>query len=205
VYFSLAFYPQLDSELYRAIGKIREQHDPTSRFIRPHMTVVFPVPGSLGEGNLSDHIQCVLAGWKPFEIRFGCFHRSCDHWLFLTLVEGEAKVRQLYRGLYTGILRSYRREDIEFIPHLGLGLFLKEGAIYDWNNPQESSLDEKRYNDALREAETLRFTSPLLVERLALARVPDEVIEWAEGKRPGIPDDAAIEEVREFFLGREGG
>jgi hypothetical protein len=142
----------------------------------------------------------VLSDLSPFRIKLGGFYRSRDHWLFLTLKEGEAKVKKLYDALYVGVLGEYRRDDLEFVPHLGLGLFLKEGCAYDWNNPQESDLDRARYEYALRRAQALPLPASVMVERLHLMRIPDAILEWATGRRASIPEDSRIVEVREFRL-----
>jgi 2'-5' RNA ligase len=204
MYYALNFYPQLGTELSESIDAIRRQYDPTSGFTKPHITVLFPVPGSVGEGQLISHIQNVLSGWSPFEIRLGGFHKSRDHWLFLTLKEGETQVKKLYQALYTGILAEYRRDDIEFVPHLGLGLFIKEGSTYDWDNPRESDFDRERYEEALCRAKALPLPSSISVEKLQLTKIPGVILEWAAGKRASIPEGSQIVEVREFRLGNHG-
>ena len=117
--------------------------------------------------------------------------------------EGEAEVKKLYRALHTGILDDGRDLD-RFIPHLGLGLFLKEGCRYDWRNPLESDFDRERYEEALRRAKTLPLSASIEVDKLLLTKISDEVIEWTTGKRAGLPDDAEEFEVREFRLGQIG-
>ena len=204
MYYTLSFYPQLPQDLAESIAAIRRKHDPTFGFTKPHITVLFPVPESIGERQLISHIQSVLIDWSPFEIRLGGFHKSHDHWLFLTLVEGEAQVKRLYRLIYTGILAKYRRDDIEFVPHLGLGLFMKEGTIYDWDNPQETDFDQERYEEALQQAKALPLHLSFRVEELQLTKISDDVLEWATGKRASFPEEAQRVEVREFLLGDRG-
>ena len=200
MYYTLSWYPQLSAELSESIDAIRREYDPTSGFTKPHITVLFPVPGSVGEGRLISHIQNVLSDWTPFKIRLGGFHKSPDHWLFLTLKEGEAQVKKLYQLLYTGILADYRRDDIEFLPHLGLGLFMKEGTTYNWDHPQESDFERARYEEALHQAKALPLPSSLSVETLVLTKIPDVILEWATGKRASIPEDSRTVEVRRFRL-----
>ena len=200
MYLAMGFYPRLSAELSEAVGAIREKYDPTSGFIEPHVTVLFPVPASVGEEELIGHVENVLSGWRPFKIRLGGFHKSRDHWLFLTLTEGEAEVKRLNRSLYTGILAEYRRDDIEFVPHLGLGLFIKQGSTYSWDSPKAADLDRARYDEALTEARALPLGSSYTVDRFHLMRVPGELIEWTTGKRATIPEDTRITEVREFRL-----
>lgn len=204
MYYALVFYPQLDSELTESIDEIRRKYDPTVDWSEPHVAVVFPVPDVVGEAELVGHIEDVLRDWKPFEIRLGGFHKSRDHWLFLTVAKGERQVKDLYQSLYTGILEEYRRDDIEFVPHLGLGLFLKEGSTYDWDHPQEADLDQEKYDEALRQAKALPLGSSCVMEKLHLVKIRDEVLDWATGKRASIPEDSRSTEVREFHLGDRG-
>jgi 2'-5' RNA ligase len=204
MYYALVFYPQLDSELTELIDEIRRKYDPTVDWSEPHVAVVFPVPDVVGEAEFVGHIEDVLRDWKPFEIRLGGFHKSRDHWLFLTVAKGERQVKDLYQSLYTGILEEYRRDDIEFVPHLGLGLFVKEGSTYDWDHPQEADLDQEKYDEALRQAKALPLGSSCVMEKLHLVKIADEVLDWATGKRASIPEDSRSTEVREFHLGDRG-
>ena len=203
MYYCLSFFPQLSVELAESIDAIRNAYDPTSGFIKPHITLVFPTPDSVGEQSLISHIQNVLNDWSPFEIQLGGFHKSRDHWLFLKLQEGEAEVKRLYQALYTGILAD-GRDVSKFVPHLGLGLFIKEGCTYDWRNPRESDFDRERYEEALHQAKALPLSASIAVEKLLLTKIPDGVIEWTTGKRASLPDDAKEFEVREFRFGNQG-
>ena len=83
------------------------------------------------------------------------FVKSWDHWLFLTLKEGNAEIIQLYDQIYSGILSSNKRSDVPFIPHIGLGLFTKQDNQYSFLDPTEIEIDNKRYDKAHREAKSL--------------------------------------------------
>ena len=203
MYYALVYIPQLDPKLEEFIHDIRRKYDPTVHQSKPHITVLFPVPDSVGEPQLISHIQSVLSEWSPFEIQFGGFHKSDDHWLFLTLTEGEGQFKQLYRSLYTGILEKYRADDTtmrNFVPHLGLGLFLKKDSIYDWDNPQEADFDQHKYEEALQLAKGLPLSSSYIVDKLHLRAISDKVLDWATGKRASIPNDWQSTTVWEFNL-----
>ena len=207
MYYALVYIPQIGPKLEEVIHDIRQKYDPTVHQSKPHITVLYPVPDSVGEPQLISHIQSVLSEWSPFDIRLGGFHKSDDHWLFLTLTEGESQVKQLYRSLYTGILEKYRGDDTamrKFVPHLGLGLFMKKRSIYDWDNPQKADFDRHAYEDALQKAKGLPLSSSYVVDMLHLMAIPDEVLDWATGKRVSIPSDSQSIEVREFLLVRKG-
>jgi 2'-5' RNA ligase len=198
MFYGLVYYPQdigVDLELFR------RRYDPTFAVIDPHITIMFPVPGSVGREDLYEHVEKVTNAFQPFRISMGGFQRSPDHWLFLTLNQGNREMKELYNVVYTGILEDYRRDDIEFIPHLSLGLFIRNGAVFDWNNPKESDFDEESYMAAMIEAGEMIFEPEHLVDRLHLVSIPDQVIEWATGKRSSIPDDARAECLEIFPLG----
>ena len=200
MHYVLVFYPQLEPGLAESIHRIRRTYDPTAELIKPHVTIMFPVPDSEGEQQLISHIQTVLSDWHPFEVRFGGLHKSHDYWLFLKLVDGAAQLEQLYRGIGTGILAKYR-DDYEYEPHLGLGLFIKEGSRYDMSQPQEADFDRQRYEEALREARALPLDSSYVVEKLHLVKLPDEVMDWVAGQRVSIPSDSRLAAARVFLLG----
>ncbi len=204
LYYALVFYPQLSLELSESIDTIRKEYDPTYNIIKPHITIIFPATNNLNERLLISHIEQVLSRWSPFEIRLGGFHKSPDHWLFLTLQEGEAEVKRLHQELYTGYLAEYRKVGYIPFPHLGLGLFIKEGCTYDYRNPRESDFDRERYEEALRQAKALSLSSSISVEKLALDTIPDVLTEWTTGKRASIPEGSQIITVREFRFGHQG-
>ena len=121
--------------------------------------------------------------------------------LFLNVEQGEAEIKSLYQDLYTGILEEYRRDDIEFVPHVGLGLFVKDNSIYDWDHPQEADFDRQKYEEALQQAKALPLDSSCVMDKLHLMSIPDEVLEWATGKIASIPSGTHTIELREFRLG----
>ena len=198
MHYALVLYPEVETE---RIQEIRRKYDPTFDVIRPHVTVLFPVPEAVGEAKLGSHIESVLGNWNAFEIRLGGLVKSNDHWMFLTLGKGEREVKGLYQALYTGILDQYRRDDIEFVPHLGLGLFVKDQATYDWNKPQESEFDQQKCDAAMRDAETLSLDSTWEATTLHLVAIPDDVLQWAGGERASFSKDSRAVSVREFHLG----
>src|SRR2546423_10142566 len=99
--YALIHYPAIDPE---RINQLRRKCDPQFNLIAPHITIMFPVPDSIGEIGLVSHIGSVLRHWKPFPFHLKGFQKSWDEYLFLTLVEGEADVIRLHDDIYTGLL-----------------------------------------------------------------------------------------------------
>ena len=86
------------------------------------------------------------------------------------------------------------------MPHLGLGLFLKNGAIYNWDAPSEADFDQARYDRAMLEVEALDFDLRCRVNKLELVSIPDEVIDWVTGKLTQIPKGVRVSSRRSFVL-----
>lgn len=201
MYYVMGFYPEFSPKLSQSVAAIREAHDPTAFLIAPHVTLLFPTAHTIGEARLIAHLENALREAGPFEIRFGGFSKSPDHWLFLDLKQGAEQIRSLYRGIYSGILAKERCE--AFCPHLGLGLFLKPGALYDYRNPRDSDLDRERYEAVLEQARTLPLENEVfLAETFRMSAIPESVGQWTVGKRGAIPRDARMTVVREFRLVR---
>ena len=201
MYYVMGFYPEFSPKLSRFIAAIREAHDPTAFLVAPHVTLLFPTAHTIGETRLIAHIENALRDAGPFEIKFGGFSKSQDHWLFLDLKQGAEQIRSLYRAIYSGILAEERYEG--FCPHLGLGLFLKPGALYDYRNPRDSDFDRERYEAVLEQARTLPLEREIfLAETFRMSTMPESVGEWTVGKRVAIPREARMTVVREFRLVR---
>lgn len=196
----MSIFPQLGRELSASIAHIRNLYDPSAVFAASHITVLFPVPGEVGEDRLSDHIQSVLVDRSAFEIQLGGFQKSHDHWLFLTLSAGEEQIKDMYRSLNSGILADYRRSDIEFIPHLGLGLFIRKGVAYNWDDPRATDFDHEQFEAAMSLAKKLPLPISIRVDSLILTELPDEILAWATGKRSLLPEGVRMVKVREFRL-----
>jgi 2'-5' RNA ligase len=198
MYHALLIYPRVDEDL---VGALRRRYDPTVDVIAPHLPVVYPVPGEVGRDPLISHIKGVALACEPFKIRLGALHRSADHWLFLTPVDGNEDLRRLHLRLYTGLLAEFLATDRDYAPHVGLGHFLRAGAAYDWRNPREEDFDAETCGVALREAAPLLASPPERIDTLHLVALPDEAVEWFSGERPVFPRDSRAEEVCAFRIG----
>jgi 2'-5' RNA ligase len=167
----MGYFPDVDLQ---AVDLLRRKYDPTVDLVGPHVTVLFPVPERVGEEPLVRHLESVLRRWQPFPIRMHGLQKSWDHWLFLVLKDGNHAVIELYQEVYTGMLAKYRRDDIVFIPHVALGLFVKQSADYDFKNPQSLAFDEQRYEEALREAEASKLDYRCVIDKLHLTKLTED-------------------------------
>ena len=196
-HFGLVYYVQ-DGAV--AIERLREQHDPTANVIAAHVGVLFPVPASVGQDVLEGHVERVLAGVEAFEISLAGFSKSADHWLFLLVDEGKQELQGLYRALYAGPLAKFRRDDIPIHPHVGLGLFLKPGVVYDWESPNDDDFEDDRYRRALAAAKAADFGDAQRVDSLHLIVIDGEVMSWMTGQRRDLSADARVRTMREYPL-----
>jgi len=172
MYYELLYYPRFDRKTGEDIEAFRRKYDPFADSWKPHIPFIFPVPcNEIEEEKLTEHVETVLRNWKPFPIQIGGFTKSWDHWLFLLLKEGNEEAIALHDELYTGILSPYLRRDIEYIPHIGIGLFVRKDAGYNALDPKEVDFDAKLYSQALKEAESLKIDSFDTVDRLVLNKV----------------------------------
>lgn len=169
--YCVVYYPQIDTS---SIDTIREKYDPYSNLVRPHITLVFPVPDKeISEGDLELHVRMVVSRQSPFSVRMNRLTKSWDNWLFLEVDEEEGKkeLNQMHDELYSGVLASQLRKDIPYSPHVGLGLFNMPGSSYQVENPSRVQLDEKRFNIAKEEAESLGLDYSAIVDRVSLIKI----------------------------------
>jgi 2'-5' RNA ligase len=156
VIYALIYYPEVDT---RGIAQLRGKYDPQAVWIGPHVTLMFPVPESVGEDKLVRHLENVLGGWRSFPIRLRGLEKSWDDYLFLLIQEGGENVVRLHDAIYTGVLSGHRNEEVTFVPHLTLGVFSKDAGAYAL---------------ALEEARRLDLDYRCVVDKLHLVKVNDE-------------------------------
>ncbi len=63
------------------------------------------------------------------------------------------------------------RKDIEFIPHLALGLFIKDISDYQYKAPSKLPLDEEALDSALDEAKRLELDYRCVFNKLHLVEI----------------------------------
>jgi len=201
MYYVLLYYPKFDRKTEENIKPFRKKYDPFVDSLKPHIPFIFPVPCSeVEEAKLTEHVETVLKNWKPFHIHIGGFRKSWDHWLFLLLKKGNEEAIALHDELYTGILSPYLRRDIEYIPHIGIGLFVRKAAGYNALDPKKVDFDAKLYSQALKEAESLKISSFDTVDRLFLEKVIVKVGASLHTNAPSNEDLTKIVSSKEIKL-----
>jgi 2'-5' RNA ligase len=161
---AVVHYPSLDTQ---RINQFRRRYDPQVDLIEPHITLMFPVPESIGENNLVDHLESVLRGRRPFPIHLQGLQRSWDDYLFLMIREGKADIIGLHNEIYTGVLANHRRGELPYVPHLSLGVFAKNA---------------NEYPEALEAAKRLDFDYRCVLDKIHLLKINDDMaqIVWSK-------------------------
>jgi len=179
VYYALVYFPGID---FSKINRIREKYDPTFGKFDPHITLLFPITDSIGESKIKKHISKIVKSCRPFPIHINGLTKSWDHWLFLTLKEGNSQIIELYNQLYSGVLSEYKRTDIAYIPHIGLGLFTRKNEEFDFRDPQSLEFDEEKYRKALLKAEALNLKYECQFDHVHLLKLDDGIskILWSQ-------------------------
>ncbi|MBY9004862.1 MAG: 2'-5' RNA ligase family protein [Candidatus Lokiarchaeota archaeon] len=153
----------------------RKKYDPHYTLIKSHITLIFPINDTLiSRKSLSDHIKSIVNNWKPFNIELRGFTKSWDHWLFLMVKNGNKEMIQLHDELYQGILSPYLRNDLEYIPHISLGHFIKKSSQNNQRTSSDDLFDESLYKLALEEAENLNFIYQTKIKTVQLVQINEE-------------------------------
>lgn len=126
--FALIYYPALDNAQIQAF---RRKYDPQVDLIAPHITLMFPLPVSIGEDILIHHVKNVLTHWKRFPVHLEGVVIAPDNYLYLLVQEGKDSLTRLHDEIYSGLLTPYLRTDIPFVPHVTLGILDSDSADPD--------------------------------------------------------------------------
>ena len=96
-------------------------------------------------------------------------------------------------------MAEFRRDDVAFVPHFGLGLFVNRNVQYDISStPQAADFDEPTYRQALHEANAAQIDLRCTVSSLHLVELQDDVLAWARGAIPTFPVDARARTTAQF-------
>lgn len=166
------------------INKLRSRYDPYHNLIGPHITLIFPTPESVGIQELRNHVKRVISKQTPFDIHFFGLEKSWDHWLNILVKDGNRELVDLHDELYSGVMASFLRKDLPFMPHVGLGLFTQ--GEYSVFNPEAFELNDGQYRKALKEAESMNFNFWERVEGFELISLNNEGTKIEDREEFGI-------------------
>lgn len=129
MYFALVFYLQ---NYPIALDEYRRKYDSRFEIAEPHLTLVFPMLHDFTD--MDEHILSVVSSQEKFEVNLNGIVKSWDDLVFLKVNSNHESIIELHDKLYTGILESDLRNDIEYLPHITLGEAKKDNALDDARN-----------------------------------------------------------------------
>ncbi len=157
------------------IQPFRKKYDPHYNLINPHITLIFPIENTkILCKNLSNHIKSITDTFRCFDIELRGFTKSFDHWLFLLVKKGNKELIHLHDEFYKGILKPYLRNDLEYIPHISIGHFIKKLHHNSEKTSKNDLFNETKYKIALKEAEKLNLIYKSKVDTLQLIEIDDD-------------------------------
>jgi hypothetical protein len=123
-YFVVA-YPELEQPDFDWIQKYREQNDRQFSIVKPHFTLVFAIK-DIDKTTLLGEVKRQASSLKPFdfEIKLATINQDDSgeyYHEFLVPDKGYSDIVELHNKLYSGVLASSQRFDIDFIPHISIG------------------------------------------------------------------------------------
>jgi 2'-5' RNA ligase len=113
---TLVWFPPADA--VADLERFRAAHDPRSRALAAHVTLVFPFGSSLGDVQVAAHVRRTVARWPVLPVRLeGLGHFHAD-WIYVRLSHGHAAVSALHDRLYRGALAPFLRRELPYEPHV---------------------------------------------------------------------------------------
>jgi 2'-5' RNA ligase len=171
-YYTLLYYPKFTDD---KVNEFRKKHDKHHKKWKAHLTLIFPISDKeIEEKVLIRHLELILKKWKKFDIHLKGLEKSWDHWLFLILKEGNEKVIKLHDELYTGPVKIFLREDITFIPHIGIGEFA-DNKEYTVVNPKKFGIDKKKFDEANKDAINMNFNYWSKIDKIILEKFDESL------------------------------
>ncbi len=101
----------------------RDQYDPLSALVKPHITLVFPFQSNISNDRLNKHLSDKLMNINPFEITLHGVSKQpgeLGNYLFLNIIEGKEHIHEIHEKLYSDLLKEFKI-GYPYTPHLTLG------------------------------------------------------------------------------------
>ena len=172
MFYAVIHRPEIDT---KKIEEVRSTYDPYFKLIDAHITLVFPFDAAgIEMTQLNVHVQNIANQTKQFRVQLNTLELAWDQWLFLTTTKGKVRLCAIHDELYTGVLKGFLRDDIKYIPHIGLGHFAIANSGYTLKDPAATHLDEDRYTIARAEIEAKQLDFTYTATAVELISVNDE-------------------------------
>lgn len=160
--YAIVFFPQSNTD---GVQEFRKKYDPKADLIAPHVTLVFPFPTVVNEDKVLLEIESKVFNHRGFQVRLEGVHLDpSDGFLHFLVKEGKEKVVSLHDDFYSGVLNDYWRKDLEYKPHMTLGVF----------NELYGDVDQTKYNKALKDLENQSLDTTFMFDNVNLIKIEDQ-------------------------------
>jgi len=165
---AVVYFPRFDDP---GLLEFRRKFDPFASLYEVHLPLVFPL--AVAPEDVREHVQQILPQIEPFDIHITGVKKTWDHWLCIAVQEGSDALFALHERLYGDELAEYRRADLPFEPHIGIGFFGSRG--YDHLNPTQVDLDASTYQIARERADGLGIDEWTRVDALTVVQMNEDL------------------------------
>jgi 2'-5' RNA ligase len=110
------------AELLGDVEAFRAEHDPRTRAIPGHVTLVFPFASALTSVQVAAHVRRVAARWPLLPVEMAGSDAFEARWLYLRVTRGREALAELHDRLHRGVLAPFLRHDFPYVPHLTIGV-----------------------------------------------------------------------------------
>jgi 2'-5' RNA ligase len=135
---TIMIFPEFEN--MESIDKIRDQYDPLSDSVRPHITLVFPFDSEMTNEELTKILERRLANEKPFEVKLSGISRHEDfygNFLFLDVIQGAEELRIIHNSLYENEFSEFASGP-QYTPHITIGKLPSVQQLDDaYNNTKD--------------------------------------------------------------------
>jgi 2'-5' RNA ligase len=114
--YAVAWFPSFDG--IERIERFRARHDPASRLIAAHLSLVFAFPTAHSRLQVETHVSRVVSRWPRIPATFRRVRMHANEFLFLMAARGAASIGALHDRLYTRAFAPHLRRDIPYEPHI---------------------------------------------------------------------------------------
>lgn len=160
--YAIVFFPQTNTN---NVQEFRRKYDPKSDLIAPHITLAFPFPAEVGEDKVLSEIESKIQNHRGFQVRLeGVYLDPSDGFLHFLVKEGKEKIVSLHDDLYSGVLNDYWRKELEYKPHMTLGVF----------NELHEGFDRAKYDEALKDLEDKSLEAMFMFDNVNLIKIQDQ-------------------------------
>jgi len=117
----------VSEQVEKAISQVYNKYNPISFYVRPHLTLLFPLETELHLADICAHFGSIVSETDRFSVHFdGLKLRPENLLIYLDVSEGAEVLHFLNRRLYSGVFEEFLDVNRPFYPHLTLGHFETE-------------------------------------------------------------------------------